>query len=63
MDASNIEQGRAFAEAVNAYDAQAGRYMDKVVAIPTADKLPTQQMPMAPAPAPFVLKSTAGGER
>lgn len=63
MDANNIGPGRTFADVTNAYDAQAGRYMDKVAAIPTADKLPTQQMPMAPAPKPFVLKSSAGGER
>ncbi len=63
MDASNIGQGRAFPEAVNAYDAKAGRYMDKVAAVPTEAKLPTQQLPMAPAPAPFVLKGSAGGER
>lgn len=63
MDTSNVGQGRAFPEPVNAYDAKAGKYMDQLPAIATEAKLPTQQMPMAPAPSPFTLKSTAGGER
>lgn len=63
MDTSNIGQGRAFPEPVNAYDAKAGKYADQLPAIATEAKLPTQQMPMAPAPSPFVLKSTAAGER
>lgn len=50
-------------EAVNVYDAHAGRYANPLPAMPTDAKLPTQQMPMAPAPSPFVLKSAAGGER
>ena len=63
MDTKNIGQGRAYPEAVNAYDAMAGKYADQLPAIATAAKLPTQQMPMAPAPSPFVIKSSAGGER
>lgn len=63
MDASNIGQGKTYFEAVAAYDAKAGKYMDKVAAVPTEAKLPSQQMPMAPAPSPFVLKTAAGGER
>lgn len=63
MDASNVGQGRAFPEPVNSYDAKAGKYADQLPAIATEAKLPTQQMPMAPAPSPFVLKSTATGER
>lgn len=63
MDTKNIGQGRAFPEPVNAYDAMAGKYADQLPAIPTESKLPTQQMPMAPAPSPFVLKSTMTGER
>jgi len=63
MDVKNVGQGRAFPEPVNAYDAAAGKYADQLPAIATEAKLPTQQMPMAPAPSPFVLKSAAGGER
>lgn len=63
MDTSNVGQGRAFPEPVNAYDAKAGKYADALPAMATEAKLPTQQMPMAPAPSPFVLKGTAGGER
>lgn len=56
MDTSNIGQGRAYPEPVNAYDAAHGKYADKLPAITTDAKLPTQQMPMAPAPSPFVIK-------
>ena len=63
MDTKNVGQGRAYPEPVNAYDAMAGKYADQMPAIATEAKLPTQQMPMAPAPAPFVIKSSAGGER
>ncbi len=48
---------------VNEYDAKAGKYTDPLPAMATEAKLPTQQMPMAPAPSPFVIKSSAGGER
>lgn len=57
INPNEIGQGRQYPEAINAYDAQAGKYNDAINAIPTADKLPTQQFPMAPAPAPFVIKS------
>lgn len=50
-------------EAVNVYDARAGKYMDPMPSIATEAKLPTAQLPMAPAPAPFVMKSTAAGSR
>lgn len=63
MDTKNIGQGRQYNEPTQAYDAAAGKYMDVLPAMPTEAKLPTQQMPMAPAPSPFVLKSSAGGER
>lgn len=63
MDTSNIGQGRAYPEVVNAYDAKAGKYMDQLPAMPTESKLPTQQMPMAPMPSPFVIKGGGGGER
>lgn len=43
-------------EAVNVYDAHAGKYMDHMPSIPTEAKLPTAQLPMAPAPAPFTIK-------
>jgi len=63
MDTSKIGQGRQYAEPVNEYDAKAGKYTDPLPAMATEAKLPTQQMPMAPAPSPFVIKSSAGGER
>lgn len=47
----------------NVYDAVAGRYGDTVQAVATEAKLPTQQMPMAPAPSPFVLSGAGTGER
>lgn len=53
----------AMPEAVNVYDAQHGRYMDQLPTMPTESKLPTQQMPMAPMPAPFAIKGTGTGER
>ena len=63
MDTNNIGQGRQYNEAVDAYDAKAGKYADQLPAISTEAKLPTQQMPMAPAPSPFVLKGSATGQR
>ncbi len=63
MDTSNIGQGRQYNEVVDAYDAKAGKYGNQLPAIPTDAKLPTQQMPMAPAPSPFVLKGAGTGER
>ena len=63
MDTNNIGQGRQYNEAVDAYDAKAGKYANNLPAIATEAKLPTQQMPMAPAPSPFVLKGAGTGER
>lgn len=56
IDMSQIGQGRQFNDATQAYDAQAGKQFDAVAVMPTDVKLPTQQLPMAPAPAPFVIK-------
>jgi hypothetical protein len=63
IDSNTVGQGRQFNDATQAYDAAHGKYADQIPAIATEAKLPTQQMPMAPAPSPFVLKSSAGGER
>lgn len=63
IDVSKVGQGREYHEATNAYDAAHGKYADQLPMIPTESKLPAQQMPMAPAPSPFVIKSSAGGER
>lgn len=62
---NEIAAGRSAAspEAVNVYDAHAGKYADHMPSIATEAKLPTAQLPMAPAPAPFVIKSVSGGER
>lgn len=43
-------------DTTSVYDAKAGIYRDAIVGIPTADKLPTQQLPMAPMGTPFVVK-------
>lgn len=51
---AGISQGAP--EAVNVYDARAGKYMNPMPSISTEAKLPTAQLPMAPAPAPFTIK-------
>lgn len=63
IDPASIGQGRQYQNPADAYDAVAGKYADALPAMPTEAKLPTVQMPMAPAPMPFAIKSTAGGER
>jgi hypothetical protein len=60
---ASIGQDRTFKDATTAYDAMHGTYHNPLAAMPTESKLPTQQMPMAPAPMPFVIKSTGTGER
>lgn len=63
IDPNAIGQGRQFSDATQAYDAAHGKYANALPSMPTESKLPTQQMPMAPAPSPFALHSTATGER
>lgn len=53
----------AMPEVTNVYDAVAGRYGDALPGIATDAKLPTQQMPMAPAPSPFVITGGGSGQR
>jgi hypothetical protein len=60
---ASIGQDRQYQNPSTAYDAVHGTYHDQLPAMPTESKLPTQQMPMAPAPMPFVIKSTGSGER
>jgi len=43
-------------EAVNEYDKNYGTYKDDIDAVPTDERLPTQQMPKAPDPSPFIVK-------
>lgn len=63
MDTSNVGPGRTFNTVTDAYDAQAGRYADKLPTIPTIEKLPQAQLPMAPMPTPFIIKGGGSGER
>lgn len=63
IDPNAIGQGRQFNDATQAYDAAHGKYGDQLPMLPTESKLPTQQLPMAPAPAPFAIHSTGTGER
>lgn len=63
VDPSKIGQAEQFQNPVEAYDARYGKYADAMPAMPTEAKLPTQQMPMAPVAAPFVIKGAGGGER
>lgn len=58
---ASIGQGREFPNPSDAYDSVHGKYGDQLPMMPTESKLPTQQMPMAPAPSPFVIKSSPGG--
>lgn len=58
---ASIGQGRQFSDATNAYDSAHGTYADHIPAMPVESRLPTQQMPMAPAPSPFIIKSSPGG--
>lgn len=54
----------AMPEAVNVYDAMAGRYDDKVAAMnDTAMKLGTAALPMAADPSPFVVSGAGTGQR
>lgn len=50
-------------EAVDAYDANYGKYADKIDTVPVDDKLATAQMPKAPDPAPFVVGPQSTGGR
>lgn len=63
IDPNAIGQGRQFNDATKAYDAAHGTYANALPSMPTESKLPTQQMPMAPAPMPFAIHSTGTGER
>jgi hypothetical protein len=63
IDPASIGQDRQYQNPTAAYDAAHGHYADALPTMPTEAKLPTQQMPMAPAPSPFVLHSSATGER
>jgi len=61
IDPASIGQDRQFKDATQAYDAAHGSFANQLPMMPTESKLPTQQMPMAPAPMPFAIKSSAGG--
>lgn len=63
IDPNAIGQGRQFPNPSDAYDAAHGKYGDQLPTMPTESKLPTAQMPMAPAPSPFVVHTAASGER
>lgn len=63
IDPNAIGQDRQYQNPTSAYDAVHGTYASQLPVIPTEAKLPTQQMPMAPAPSPFVMKISGTGER
>lgn len=58
---ASIGQDRQYQNPSTAYDAAHGTYADHMPAMPVESRLPTQQMPMAPAPSPFIIKSSPGG--
>lgn len=60
---ASIGQDRQYQNPADAYDAVHGKYADPIYGIPTESKLPTAQMPMAPAPMPFAMIASAPGER
>lgn len=43
-------------EPVDLHDKEYGEYVDVNAAVPTADRLPTAQMPQGKNPSPFVTK-------
>ena len=43
-------------EPVDVHDENYGKYHDTVADVSVPERLPTAQMPMAPAPMPFVTK-------
>lgn len=50
------EAGAKYKDAVDLYDAVAGKYVDHINAKSVDARLPTSQMPMAAEPKPFKLK-------
>lgn len=62
-DANNIGQGRQYDEAVDAYDAQAGKYEEQVKKIAPEERTQESEMPKAPDPNPFTLGPMAPSGR
>ena len=55
QDTNDIGQGRAYPDPIDKERAKNGTYKDACEDLPENVKLPTGNMPMAPAPSPFKL--------
>ncbi len=62
-DPNTVGQDRTYKTVVDAHDADHGEYADKIETVPTDSRLPTTQMPEAPAPNPFTWGPMAPGGR
>lgn len=63
-DVSDVGQGMTHSEAVEKYDAEAGKYADNVSpTTPADDRLTTAAMPKAADPSPFTLGPMSPGGR
>ncbi len=62
-DPNTIGQDRQYQDATEAHDAEHGTYQDNIAQVPTESRLPTTNMPEAPAPSPFNLGPMAPGGR
>ncbi len=60
-DPNTVGQDRARKTIVEAHDSDHGVYTENVDTVPTEQRLPTTQMPMAPDPSPFNLGPITGG--
>jgi hypothetical protein len=64
LDMKEVGPGRKYGTPQEAFDAQTGKYFDKIDTMPMdSELLPTKQMPMAPAPMPFAMGPMLTGER
>jgi len=62
VDPNTVGQDRTYKDAVEAHDADHGKYNDAVDAVPTEQRLPQSQLPKAPDPDPFTMgPMTTGG--
>jgi len=62
-EAKDVGQDKAHKDFTERYDAEVGTYKDNIESVPTADRLPTAQMPKAPDPDPFKLGGMSSGGR
>jgi hypothetical protein len=62
-EAADVGQDKAHKDFTERYDAEVGTYKDNILPVPTTERLPTSQMPMAPDPSPFKLGGMSSGGR